>query len=131
MTLWRCLIVTFLAAIAAPQVATANACYGVTIQIRAHAKEESLVELFRELRQQHHLANLLPAKRVNAPDTTLSANTAEAQYSSHNEFRCAQALLTPTGAKLVSVKLNRNLPDGSVLLFWNEKSPVLYGAKSE
>ena len=108
-----------------------SACYGITIQVQAHAKEESLVGLLREIRLKQHMANLLPAKRLNVETAQLAANTAEAHYASHAEFRCAQELLAPTGAKLVSTKLNRNLRSGNVLLFWNEKSPVLYGAKSE
>ena len=134
MTFWRYLIVTFMLTLLAPQLAEAtpsNACYGISIQIQSHVKEEDLVRFLRDLRHQHHMAILLPAKRVSGPPTTLAANTAEAHYASHAEFRCAQALLAPTGAKLVSTRLNRNLPTGSILLFWNEKSPVLYGAKSE
>lgn len=111
--------------------AETSACYGITIQLNALAKEESLVGLLREIRLKQHMANLLPAKRMNAESAKLAANTAEAQYASHAEFRCAQELLAPTGAKLVSTRLNRNLGSGNVLLYWNEKSPVLYGAKSE
>lgn len=108
-----------------------SACYGTTIQVQAHAKEESLVGLLRELRLKQHMANLLPAKRVSIETSQLAANSAEAHYASHAEFRCAQELLAPTGAKLVATRLNRNLRSGIVVLYWNEKGPVLYGAKSE
>lgn len=134
MGLWRilsiALVFSTLQALKA-EAATDNACYGVSIQVQADAKEEALVELFREIRKQHRMATLLPAKRMNVGTNTGTANSAEAHYSSHAEFRCAQSLLLPTGAKLVSTRLNRNLPSGSVYLIWNEKSPVLYGAKSE
>ena len=106
-------------------------CYGITIQVQAHAREESLKTLFSTIRKNHYMANLRPAKRLSKPDTRILESAMEIQYSKHSDFQCVQAILSAMEAKLRSARLNRQLTDGIVVLTWNEKSPVLYGARPQ
>lgn len=107
---------------------SSDTCYGITIQVQAYAREESLKSLFSTLRKSHHMANLRPVKRLSKPDTRISENAIEIQYSKHSDFQCAHAILNEIDVKLRSARLNRQLTDGFVVVNWNEKSPVLYGA---